>query len=289
MMSPSRKTTFWVIASLGVAMAPQVVRMPAPVVIMTLFPLCWRIAAELRNWKPLPALARHSATAIALLTLFFSYGNVAGRRAAVSLLTVMLALKLIESYRIRDARLIVSFSLFLCATQFLFKQGILMPFYGAAVVIIVLVSLTQLHRNEAYAHLGETPPIAASIFSELGFSFRLLVLAVPVGLAFFLFFPRWASPLWGIPKVALDSKSGLSESMSPGSIQNLFLDDSPAFRVEFEHARPQPSELYWRGPVFWNFDGATWSGSFFAKNISAKTQPECRIPILSIPRIYRKP
>jgi len=273
-MRTSQKTTFWVIASLSFAMAPQLIRMPVPVAIMALLPLIWRIGAEIRSWKPLPALIRHTATALALLALFFFHGQLAGRRAAVSLLTLMLALKLIESYRIRDARLIVSFSLFLCATQFMFNQGILMPFYGAFTVTIALVTLTQLHRNEAFFGFDETPPVSASLFSELGFSFRLLLLAIPVGLAFFLFFPRWATPLWGIPEATLDSKTGLSEYMSPGSIQNLFMDDSPAFRIMFEDRIPAQSELYWRGPVFWNFNGGTWRGSFFNKSLGVKLQPD---------------
>ena len=272
-MNPERKTTFWVIAALSVAMAPQIVRMPLPLVAITLFPIIWRIGAELSGWKPLPALLRHGATVAALLTLYFSYGNIAGRRAAVSLLTVMLALKLIESYRTRDARLIVSFCLFLCATQFLFDQNILMPVYGAVTVIVALVALTQLHRNESFDAVGGAPPITASITAELGFSFRLLALAIPVGLAFFLFFPRWASPLWGIPETTLDSKTGLSDSMSPGSIQSLFMDDSPAFRAKFDGAVPRASELYWRGPVFWNFNGQAWRGGFYSKNLLADSRP----------------
>jgi transglutaminase-like putative cysteine protease len=273
MKGPSQKATYWVIASLSFAMVPQLVRMPVPVAIMALLPLTWRIGAEIRGWKPLPTLVRHGATVLALLTLYFSHGSLAGRRAAVSLLTVMLALKLFESYRIRDARLIVSFSLFLCATQFMFNQGILMPFYGGITAIIALVTLTQLHRNEAFFAFDETPPVSASLFSELGFSFRLFMLAIPVGLSFFLFFPRWASPLWGIPEATLDSKSGLSDSMSPGSIQNLFMDDSPAFRIQFEGRIPRPSELYWRGPVLWKFNGETWRGSRFDISLGVESQP----------------
>ncbi len=273
-MRTSQKATFWVIASLSLAMAPQLPRMPVPVAVMTLLPLLWRIGAEIRGWKSLPALVRHGATALALLTLYFSHTTIAGRRAAVSLLTVMLALKLIESYSIRDARLVVSFSLFLCSTQFMFSQGILMPFYGALTVTVVLVTLTQLHRNEAFFSFDETPPVSGSVFSELGFSFRLLMLAIPVGLAFFLFFPRWATPLWGIPEATLDAKSGLSDSMSPGSIQNLFMDDSPAFRIQFEGRIPRQSELYWRGPVFWDFNGETWRGGFFGKSLAVKSQPD---------------
>ncbi len=53
--------------------------------------------------------------------------------------------------------------------------------------------------------------------------------------------------------------------MTPGSIANLFADDSPAFRAEFEGPVPEPVERYWRGPVFWNFDGQTWSRSFVSE------------------------
>ncbi len=273
-MATNQKATFWMIATLSVAMAPQLFRMPVPVVIMALLPLLWRIAAEIRGWKTLPALIRHGLTAIALLTLYFSHEQIGGRRAAVSLLTVMLTLKLIESYRIRDARLIVSFSLFLCATQFMFTQDILMPLYGAVTVILALVTLTHLHRNEAYIAFDKTPAISASLFSELGFSLRLLMLAIPIGLSFFLFFPRWATPLWGIPEATLDSKSGLSDSMSPGSIQNLFMDDSPAFRVKFQGIIPRSSELYWRGPVLWNFDGKTWHGNLFSVDLEPEPRPD---------------
>ena len=274
MNDPGRKTILWVIATFALAMFPQVVSMPVPVLLATLLPLAWRIGSEFNNWKPLPALLRHGATAIGLATLFMSYGDLSGRRAAVSLLTVMLALKMIECYRIRDARMVVSFSLFLCATQFLFAQGILMPIYGGATVILALVTLTQLQRSEAWAHEGEPPVVKASLWSELSFSFRLLALAVPVGLAFFILFPRLASPLWGIPETTLDSKSGLSDSMSPGSIQSLFMDDSPAFRAEFTGPVPSAEHLYWRGPVFWRFDGDTWKGGYYGRNIEASARPE---------------
>jgi transglutaminase-like putative cysteine protease len=273
MIAPGRKPMLWVIATLAVAMTPQLLRMPLPVAVMTLLPLMWRFGFEYRGWHPLPTLVRHTATGLAVAALFMSYGNLIGRRAAVSLLTVMLALKLVECFRLRDARLIVSFSLFLSATQFLFAQGIFMPFYGGFTVIIALVALTQLHRAEAFAHIGDAPAIRTSLFSELGFSFRLLALATPVALALFLLFPRWASPLWGVPESTLDGKTGLSDSMAPGSIESLFMDDSPAFRAEFAGAVPAQPELYWRGPVLWNFDGNRWSSSYYGRNIQAESRP----------------
>jgi transglutaminase-like putative cysteine protease len=274
-MTPLRpKSMVWVIATFAVALLPQLPRMPAVLAALTLFPLAWRIGAELRGWKPLPALVRHGLTAAALITLFFSYGNLTGRRAAVSLLAVMLALKLVECYRIRDARLVVSFSLFLAATQFLFGQGIGMPFYGLACTLMALVTLVRLQRDDAWEPLGEPPRVKATLASELGFSARLLALAVPAGLAFFLLFPRLSTPLWGIPESTLDSRSGLSDSMTPGTIQSLFMDDTPAFRVTFDGARPDTRELYWRGPVLWRFDGRTWEQSFYSRNLLAPALPD---------------
>jgi len=271
----STNTMRWVIATFTVALLPQLIRMPPIVAVFALAPLAWRLAADAQNWPQLPSWIRHGLTALALASLFFSYGNLSGRRAAVSLLAVMLAMKLIECYRIRDARLIVSFSLFLCATQFLFVQKIIMPFYGAVVVLLAMAALVHLQRAETWLHSGEQPPkIRASVASELGFSVRLLALAIPTGLVFFLLFPRLSSPLWGIPETTLDSKSGLSDSMTPGSIQELFMDDSPAFRIKFDGPVPPPSERYWRGPVFWDFDGQTWRDSFYSRHLEAAALPD---------------
>jgi transglutaminase-like putative cysteine protease len=274
MNDPGRKTILWLISTLLLAMLPQALSMPLPVLAAALLPLLWRTGAELYGWKPLPALVRHGATALGLATLIMTYGDLFGRRAAVSLLTVMLALKLVECYRIRDARLVVCFSLFLCATQFLFAQGILMPFYGGATIILAMVTLIQLQRAEAWSYQAQPPVVRASLLSELSFSFRLMALAVPVSLAFFILFPRLANPLWGIPETTLDSKSGLSDSMSPGSIQSLFMDDSPAFRAEFHGSLPTASQLYWRGPVLWRFDGQTWKGGYYGKNIAVPRIPD---------------
>ncbi|MGD8928049.1 MAG: DUF3488 and transglutaminase-like domain-containing protein [Lysobacterales bacterium] len=275
MMRPAgHKTAWFTLATFTLAAFPQMLHMPLPVLAITLVPIGLRAGTEQFGWKPLPGWVRHILTALALVLLFTSYGDLSGRRSAVSLLTVMLSLKMIEGYRIRDARLVVSFSLFLCATQFLFAQGILMLFYAAGTTILALIALARLQRQEAWGATAEPPALKASVWSELRFGLRLLALALPVGLAFFLLFPRLASPLWGIPETTLDSRTGLSDSMAPGSIQQLFMDDSPAFRVVFDGDLPPPEALYWRGPVFWQFDGRTWTSGFYGRNLEAATRPE---------------
>ncbi len=273
-MSVKRRGILWVIAALCISMFPQLTSMPIHLVPITLLPIVWRLLAELRNWKPIPMVLRVLATAIAVAALVLTYGGLIGRRAAVSLLVLMLSLKLLETFRTRDARIVASLSLFLCGTQFLFSQGVPMIIYIIACLLSSLTALMYLHRREAFEDLGKAPETGRNLYTELGFGVKLLVLAFPIGLALFLLFPRWSSPMWGVPEDALDARSGLSDSMRPGSIQGLFMDDSPAFRVKFEGRIPSNSERYWRGPIFWDFDGSSWKTSYLSRNLLATEKPE---------------
>lgn len=270
----NQRCMLWVIASLVISMLPQLNTMPLHLVSFTLLPVAWRIMAELRSWKPVPMLLRVIATLLSVITLWATYDGLTGRRAAVSMLALMLSLKLLETFKTRDARIVTSLSLFLCGTQFLFSQGIPMIAYIIACVLSSLIALMHLQRREAWDNLGAAPDNGHRFFAELGFGLRLLAVAVPIGLVLFLFFPRWSSPLWGIPEDALDARSGLSDSMSPGSIQSLFMDDSPAFRATFQGGPPANAQLYWRGPVFWQFDGTRWEAGFMSMNLLAETRPD---------------
>jgi len=278
--SLDRLCVLWLITTLCIAIFPQLVSMPAHLVPVTLLPIVWRLLAEFRHWKPLPLLLRVTATAIAVTALILTFGGLMGRSVAVTLLVLMLSLKLFETFSIRDARIVTSLSLFLCATQFLFSQGIPMIFYIIACLLSSLISLIYLQRREAFDGLRKAPDTGRNLFTELGFGARLILLALPVGLALFMLFPRWGSPLWGVPENALDARSGLSDSMAPGSIQSLFMDDSPAFRASFETGLPIRSDLYWRGPVFWDFNGRSWKSSYLSQNLRAENKPDLNHALL---------
>jgi hypothetical protein len=73
----------------------------------------------------------------------------------------------------------------------------------------------------------------------------------------FLLFPRMA-PLWGMPQDAA-GRTGLSGSLRMGGVAQIANDDSIAMRVRFFGRAPDPSELYFRGPVLGSFDGREWT------------------------------
>jgi len=135
-------------------------------------------------------------------------------------------------------------------TRFLYTQDLALVFYLMVSVFVTTHTLRVIHGVKSQKLVNRT---------ELKLTGKLLTGAVPFAVVFFLIFPRIGSPIWGSPDIFGEGKTGISDTMSPGSIAQLFADDSPAFRVKFKGAPPQANELYWRGPVLWHFDGLTWT------------------------------
>jgi transglutaminase-like putative cysteine protease len=86
--------------------------------------------------------------------------------------------------------------------------------------------------------------------------------------------------MWGVPTDAFAGTSGLSDSMTPGNISLLSQSDAVAFRAQFPEGAPERKRLYWRGPVFWQFDGRTWRPGEVRLSEFAKFDP------LSAPILY---
>lgn len=97
---------------------------------------------------------------------------------------------------------------------------------------------------------------------------RHLLGALPLAAILFLFFPRIPGPLWdiglsfGLPLPANIEKSaqglGISARMKPGQTQTGASDGEAVLVAEFRDWVPPTSQLYWRGPVFYDFDGQEW-------------------------------
>src|SRR5690606_6486048 len=125
---------------------------------------------------------------------------------------------------------------------------------GLAAALLVLAAMLRLAELES----GETVALGAR--ERLRRVGGMIAIGLPLALAAFWLFPRMATPLWGVPERTI-ARTGLSDSMSPGEWIDMLVDDSPALRVTFDGATPPTSEMYWRGPVLWNYDGREWTAS----------------------------
>ncbi|WP_376696504.1 transglutaminase TgpA family protein [Wenzhouxiangella sp. EGI_FJ10305] len=258
----------WTIAAFLVAAAPHLLAMP-PLLGAVVVLLCgWRLLAAGKGWRPPPGWLRLLLTVGAIALLAVGFGGLWGRRAATGLLCLMLAAKMLELYRLRDLRMVASVSLFLIATQFLFDESLVYIAYLFGGVLIAIGALLRIQLLE----LGEAIPRSGNrrIIRDAAL---MLLAALPVALILFVSFPRLAEPLWGLPDEVMDGKTGLSDTMSPGSIADLYIDDSAAFRAEFNATPPPPERRYWRGPVLWRFDGDTWERAFLASRTPATKVP----------------
>jgi len=248
-----RETAVLMLALLLVS-APHASRLPWWVSILAAMLAGWRLYLARMQFslprKPLLLLIVAGVTA----GVYLHFRTIFGRDAGVALLIVMLALKLLETRSQRDAMLLIFLGYFLVITNFLYSQTIPTALYMLCCVWIITATMIGLHSRKPERG-GYGPPLRLSGL--------LLLQSAPLMLVLFIFFPRVQGPLWGMPADAYSGLTGLSDTMTPGSLSNLILSDAVALRANFTSRVPLPNNLYWRGPVMWDFDGRTWTAPRF--------------------------
>jgi transglutaminase-like putative cysteine protease len=226
------------------------------------FSLPLALALALRAWTRRRGMTAPSVwirvplTALLLVLVVVSYGNVFGKIPGSTLACGLLALKLLETERIRDARIALGFCAFVLMSALLFTQTLLFSIAVGGVLVLLLATLVSLQP---------APPDAVrGMRTDLRVALLLLGSSLPLAAAAFVLLPRLETPIWGSRGGDGSGRSGLSESMAPGQFAQLVLDDTPAFRVVFAGATPLPSALYFRTLVLMDFDGTTWTRQFDA-------------------------
>ncbi len=245
------KTNLWLLSGLLLAFIPHLTHLPVTLVLFSIFLLGWRLCYELRLFRLPVRLVRMLLTLSALIITFMAFHTLFGRQAGVGLLVVMLCLKLLEMKTDRDTVVAIGLGYFVVITVFFFNQSIFIGLYMLVVVVLLTTALTA-HSREGIKTLPS---------NNLKLASTMLLQAAPLMLILFVLFPRIPGPLWSLPSDSFGATTGLSNSMSPGKINQLSNNDSVAFRVQFDGEIPPPHQRYWRGPVFTYFDGEAWSNS----------------------------
>jgi transglutaminase-like putative cysteine protease len=237
---------FWLLAGLALVAAPHSPRLPWWLNLIALILIAWRVYLGLSE-RALPKKWLLALFVVGgLFGVYFTYRTIFGRDSGVALLVLFLSLKLLELNNERDAMVLVLLTYFLALTNFFYSQTL--PTAGLMLVSVLVNTASLVH----FAAPGR------ALRANLKTAGVLLAQAAPVMLILFFLFPRVQGPLWGLPQDAYSGVTGLSDSMSPGLISRLSQSDAIAFRVKFQKDAPPMRQLYWRGPVFWHFDGRTW-------------------------------
>ncbi|MDR2091738.1 MAG: DUF3488 and transglutaminase-like domain-containing protein [Azoarcus sp.] len=239
-----RDQGFWLLAAAVATIAPHWVDMPVWVGTLCAVLFAWQLQRLRRGAAALPRWSLLPLTLAAAIGVRLFFGYFLGKPPGLAFLAVLLSLKLLETRNVRDARVAMLMCFFLQFGLFFNNQSALSAALALTAALMTLGTLVALVDPSSSAR------------ARLKMSVMLVAQGLPFMVALFILFPRSAAPLWGFPDSA--AISGLSDSMSPGTVSELILSDALAFTVEFDGPSPPPSERYWRGPVLGSFDGRTW-------------------------------
>ncbi|MFC4261222.1 transglutaminaseTgpA domain-containing protein [Marinobacter lacisalsi] len=238
----------WLLSGFVVLLLPQWDRLPPWLIMACLLLAGWRWLVQQGRvrlpgrWLRLLVMGALIAAYVATVSGHFSVDT------AASFFVLAVGLKWLETRDSRDFFVLFFILIYLAAVNFLFKQGIGWTLVTLAGVFILLVALNMLH----------TPGATRSPVTGLWRLGGMMLKTLPVVLALFIFFPRMA-PLWSVPLVSGEARSGLSDSMTPGDISSLAQSSERVFRVTFGSDMPAHRDRYWRGLILDRFDGHTWS------------------------------
>ena len=261
----------WTLAALSFALLAHIPFLPSWITVAFFACAGVRYVIEKRRMRLPATWIRALLAMICFLGVLGTYATISGVGPGSALLAVMAALKLLETRRRRDQFVLLFISIFLVMASLLRDQFLWsVPYLGFSVALILT----------AWLRISASP--AQSARQSLRTSARLLLYAVPLALAMWVFFPRLSVPFWAVPIDTSRGASGLSDTMSPGDISSLSLSSEVAFRVRFNDQIPAPSDRYWRGLVLRNFNGRTWTG--LDPNIDSRF--EQRVEYLGEPIAY---
>ncbi|MDO8292244.1 MAG: DUF3488 and transglutaminase-like domain-containing protein [Gallionella sp.] len=243
-MSPS--IIYGLLLSILMVTAPHADHLPLWASALCIALLAWR-AYLTYSGNPLPKRWLLLAITFASVGgILISFHTLFGREVGVTLLILLTMLKFMELRSPRDAMVLVYLACFIIITNFFYSQSIPTALYMLATLLVIVTTWVHLHAQ------------SITLKPRLRVAATLLLQAIPLTLVLFILFPRVQGPLWGLPQDAFAS-SGLDDKMAPGSLSRLSLSEEVAFRVSYADKPPRREQMYWRGPVLWNFDGRTWT------------------------------
>lgn len=251
--TPTRRTEYlerdklaWLLVMQSLLILPLLFNLPVWLWLVWAVSAFWRTQMFRGRWGAPGKLVKTLVTLLCAGGMFASYAGKTGTETMVGLLVCAFSLKLLEVNSPRDAQLLVFIGFIITAAQLLFNQTPLAAAFALVSVLLLVVCWRSLYLTHA-----QSPAL------RLQRSGAIILHALPVMLVLFVVAPR-LGPLWAIPNQQA-AKTGFSDSLSPGDLGNLALNQAPAFRVSFTSQTPPPAnQLYWRGLVLDSFDGRAW-------------------------------
>jgi transglutaminase-like putative cysteine protease len=247
-LARDKADTLLLLVAALLVMAPHAGHLPLWITLMCAVTLTWRGLITWRGLRMPSHVLLLGLAGAAMIGVFSHFHAVLGRESGVAMLVLLVTFKMLEMHARRDLFVVIFLCYFLVLTNFFYSQSIATGLMMAVSIVALLAA------QMTFQFTGAVPPL----MQRLRKAGAIFLIAAPLAVVLFVLFPRIHGPLWGMPGDS-SARSGLTDSMAPGSVSNLAMSDEPAFRVKFDGPVPRQSALYWRGIVLSAFDGRSWT------------------------------
>lgn len=242
---PEFKAMLFSLIALTAVSTPLIMQLPLSIitifiVFLTLrFILLFLHKPALKSWQLILLMLAFTGL------IFQQLGTILGLEGGISFLLLLAVLKSYEGNTRRDWQVLALVMLFLLTGAVLFEDGLLTALWVFTCLMMMGISLSMLNSQSFTVALRH---------STIAFMLTLLPMIL-----LFVVVPRKSTPLWGMPQpTATQSTTGISDTMKPGSISDLILNNEPAFTATFEGVQPQQNQLYWRIMVMGEYREGAW-------------------------------
>lgn len=239
---------------LALGTLPAIVRLPWLVSVVCLLPILIHFIKPVWYRK----ISSLILLVLLLLTIVLSFDSWFSGDAIIAFICALLWLKSTEIKGPRDVWILIFAVCVVMALNALFGIGLWQMLHLLVVICCLLFTMICLQTSDAN-------PSSTVILQR---SVLYFVIALPLTAILFFMLPRVPGPLWdmglamGLPvKMVLQKNptAAIEGTLKSGVVNRLQLDNSAVLVAEFESAVPSKSLLYWRGAVFWDYDGENWS------------------------------
>ncbi len=182
-----RNALVWIIICQFALVAPHAGRLPVWVLAVYVVAVVWRLQVHRGRWSFPGRWVKVALTVSSFIGIYASYGSLIGLEPTVALLLTAFALKLIELSQRKDAYVLLFLGYFICITEFLFSQDLLITLYSLLNVTLVTTALVALHQPGEHQFNRGTMRLASI----------MLLQAMPLMIVLFFLFPRFAPAVDG--------------------------------------------------------------------------------------------
>lgn len=235
--------------SILLAISLSTTEVPLWISVISFILVTWRFLYEKYN---LPKISPKFSSLIGLLVfaiVYLEYRSIFGQEESTSVLLGLTSVTILNYEKNRDKFLLTLLGFFLICIKSFFSIELMWIPIGLISFTGIWYSLLSKTKSDKYKLL-----------------FKIWLRSLPLLAVLFLAFPRFV--IFQKERVRkYYNKSGFSESLNPGQVSELAMQNQTVFRVQFDVdtkiSKPQFSiktqDLYWRGSILTLAHGLSWT------------------------------